>query len=89
MESKDIILERLGWERLGKKAPRFVGYDEDGTKAHADLGEEVALEVLRVTGEKDFVLGRYDKDARLYRVAYDPNMKAGRIKSIVNAYTKP
>ena len=89
MDTKEIILERLGWEKLGKKSARFIGYDADGTMAHNDLGEEIALEVMRNNGETDFVLGRYDKDARLYRVAFDPNMKAGRIIKIVNAYTEP
>lgn len=86
MDTKSLVLERLGWKKLGKKG-RLVGYDEDGTMAHDNLGEEIALEVVRCDGSKDFVVGRYDADARLYRVAYDPNMKAGRILKIENAYT--
>lgn len=89
MDTKAIILERLGQEKLGKKAARFVGYDEDGTKVHANVGDEIAMEVLRVTGTMDFVLGRYDEKNRIYRVAFDPNMSAGKIKSIVHVYTKP
>lgn len=86
MDTKAIIMERLGAKKLSKKS-RLVGYDADGTKVHDNLGEEVALEVLRYNGEKDYVLGRYDHDARLYRVAYDPNIAAGPIKSIENAYS--
>lgn len=86
MDTKSIVLERLGWKKLGKKG-RLVGYDEDGTMAHNNLGEEIALEVVRYDGSKDFVVGRYDVQARLYRVAYDPNIQAGCIIKIENAYT--
>lgn len=89
MDTKKIILDKLGLEKLGKKSTRLVGYDADGTKVHDYFGDEVAMEVMRVTGKSDFVLGRYDKKARLYRVAFDPNMKAGNIKSIINVYTQP
>lgn len=86
MDTKSIILDRLGWKKLGKKA-RLVGYDADGTQVHDNLGEEIALEITRINGEKDFVLGRYDEKKRRYMIAYDPNISAGRIKSIDNAYT--
>lgn len=86
MDTRAIVLERLNLKKLGKKA-RLVGYDADGTKVHDNIGEEIALEVTRYNGEKDFVLGRYDHNARLYRVAYDPNITAGPIKSIDNAYS--
>lgn len=86
MDTKSIILERLGQSKLGKKG-RLVGYDADGTMAHAFLGEEIALEVTRYNETKDWVMGRYDHNARLYRIAYDPNISAGPIKSIDNAYS--
>ena len=79
-------MERLGLKKLGKKG-RLEGYDADGTKVHDNMGEEIAMEVLRHNGQTDFVIGRYDHKARLYRVAYDPNMSAGRIKKIENAYS--
>lgn len=89
MNTKEIILKRLGWAKLGKKPNRFIGYDDDGTMAHNNIGYEIPMEVLRCSGEKDWVLGRYDKDARVYRVAYDPNIKAGRIEKILNVYSEP
>lgn len=89
MESKEIVLEKLGWETLGKKGGRLVGYNQDGTVAHCNYGAEVAMEVVRVTDKRAFVLARYDEDAHLYRVAYDPNPNEGRIKTIVNVYCKP
>lgn len=86
MDTKAIVLERLKLKKLGKKS-RFVGHDADGTMAHAYLGDEIAMEVTRYSGAVDFVMGRYDNQARLYRIAYDPNIKAGPIKSIDNAYS--
>lgn len=87
MDTKQIILDRLGKEKLGKKVARLVGYDADGTRVHDYAGDEIAMEIVRYNGIKDFVLGRYDHEARLYRVAYDPNIKAGQIKAITNAYS--
>lgn len=87
MNTKDIILERLGKEKLGKKVARLIGYDEDGTKVHDYVGDEIALEIMRYDNTKDFVLGRYDNATRQYKIAFDPNMKGGPIKSIVNAYS--
>lgn len=87
MDTKAIIMEKLGWSKLSKKPARLVGYDADGTMVHDNLGDEIMLEITRGNGSKDFVLGRYDSISRLYRVAYDPNMKAGRILKIDNAYT--
>lgn len=84
-----MILKRLGWAKLGKKPNRFIGYDDDGTMAHNNIGEEVAMEVMRYNGDKDWVLGRYDEKSRLYHVAYDPNIKAGRIEKILNVYSEP
>jgi hypothetical protein len=88
MNTKEIIMKKLGWDKLSKKASRLVGYDTDGTMVHNNLGDEVLLEVVRFDEQKDFVLGHYDHKARLYRVAYAANMKAGRIKTITHAYTK-
>lgn len=88
MDTKAIVMERLGWKKLSKKLQRLVGYDADGTMVHDNLGEEILLEVQRNNGDKDYVLGRYDHTTRLYRVAYDPNMRAGRIKCITNAFVE-
>ena len=83
MNTKSIVMDKLGISKLGKKA-RFKDYDNGAV--HIDVGDEVAMEVLRYTGETDFVLGRYDSIKRVYRVAYDPNMRAGKIKEIVTVY---
>jgi hypothetical protein len=86
MDTKTIVMKRLGISKLGKKG-RHEGYDDNGKKMHCFLGDEIAMEVMRVNGQVDFVLGRYDHKDKVYRVAYDPNMGAGRIKRIENAYS--
>lgn len=86
MDTKSIVMDRLGITKLGKKG-RLEGYAPDGRKIHCHMGDEIAMEVMRFNGQIDFVVGRYDKDALMYRVAYDPNMGAGRIIRIENAYS--
>lgn len=83
MITKNIVMDKLGITKLGKKA-RFKDYDNSAI--HVKVGDEVAMEVVRHTGETDFVIGRYDEEKRVYRVAYDPNMKAGKIKEIAVVY---
>lgn len=76
-------MDKLGISRLGKKA-RFKDYDNGAI--HLNVGDEVAMEVMRLDGTVDFVIGRYNKDRRVYMVAYDPNMRGGKIKEIVTVY---
>lgn len=83
METKNIVMDKLGISKLGKKA-RFKDYDNGAI--HVNVGDEVVMEVVRYTGITDFVVGRYDAAKRIYRVAYDPNMKAGKVKEIVTVY---
>lgn len=83
MDTKKIVMERLGMSKMGKKC-RFKDYDNGAV--HINVGDEVAMEVKRVTGETSFVVGRYDDKSRMYKVAYDPDMGAGRIKKIVMVY---
>lgn len=82
MDTKTLALERLGATKLGKKV-KFKDYESG---LHLNVGEEIIMEIKRHSGEEDFVVGRYDSKSRVYRVAYDPNMKAGRIKEIMFAY---
>ena len=83
MNTKGIVMEKLGISKLGKKA-KFKDYDNEAI--HVNVGDNVAMEVLRYNGETDFVAGHYDAHRRIYRVAFDPNMKGGRIKEIVTVY---
>lgn len=86
MDTKSIVMDRLGIKKLGKKG-RFEGFDDNGNKMHIFLGEEIAMEVMRGSGAIDFVVGRYDHEKKVYRVAFDPNMAGGRIRRIENAYS--
>lgn len=81
MDTKAMVMERLGTSKIGKKV-KFKDYDG----SHINVGDEIAMEVKRLDGSVDFVLGRYDASRKMYRVAYDPNMRGGRIKEIVSVY---
>ena len=54
MDTKKIVMERLGMSKMGKKC-RFKDYDNGAV--HINVGDEVAMEVKRVTGETSFVVG--------------------------------
>jgi hypothetical protein len=88
MDTKQMVLDWLGWSKLGPRV-RWKGYDPDGTEVHADLGDLTAVEVQRFNGDREYIVGRYDRATRRYRVGYDPNISAGPVKMILNVYPEP
>lgn len=81
MDTKAMVMQKLGIAKIGKKV-KFKDYDG----SHINVGDEVVMEVKRIDGSMDFVMGRYNAAHKLYRVAYDANMRGGRIKEIVSVY---
>ena len=87
MDTLKNCLDYLGLAKLGKKV-RIVEYE--GKKAIfnkiADDNVEIIIEIEYLTGDKGFVVGRWNEEKKSYGVAYDPDGTKGMVVRYLSAY---